>query len=137
MGHSRPPERTITMLTISNPEKLIKRSPFASFLDNLDIFSDLTWTKSEDGSVSMYIDLPGVREGDLAVEVVDYSISVKAERKDRGSAYSFVKSFTVPRIYDITTLMADLSDGVLSLSLQPAKKEVVQAKKITVNSKTK
>lgn len=90
---------------------------------------------NEDGSVTFTMDLPGVKQEDLNIEVVDNVVSIRAERKDRKSSFTFSESFTISEKFDSQTLVAELHDGVLNLSVSPAKVEDKQVRKIPVTVK--
>lgn len=64
---------------------------------NLGLFPN----KQEDGSLQYSIDVPGVKEEDLKVEVVGCEINVSGERKNQNSNYSINKLFIVPDGFDI------------------------------------
>lgn len=91
--------------------------------------------KNEDGSLSISMDVPGIQEQDLAIEIIDGSISVKGERKTPTSSYSVYKRFSIPEGYDSEKITAELRDGVLTINvankpLPPAK----EIKKIAITS---
>ena len=93
------------------------------------------YTANEDGSMSITLDVPGVKQEDVSVEVKQRTVHIKAERK--GNTYAnFVQSFTVPSEYDLETLGAELADGVLTITIKPTNKPESTAKKIEVISKT-
>lgn len=88
----------------------------------------------EDNSLVTTVELPGVSEKDITVEMSPVGvITVKGERKTKTSSYSVVKSFLAPKDVDTDQLTAVLKNGILTLSmpgkeLPPAK----EMKKITV-----
>jgi len=73
---------------------------------------------NDDGTMSIYIDVPGVKEEDISIELIGASIHIKAERKNRNSSWSLNKSFTVPAGYSAEDMKAELADGVLTLILK-------------------
>jgi len=110
-------------------------SLFNDFFDN--VFSDITTfsplpnldsKKQEDGSLSISVDLPGVQESDVSIEMIENVISIKGERKTATSSYSINRSFTVPEGYDSENITAELKNGVLQLTIPgkplPPPKEV-------------
>jgi len=108
-----------------------------------DFFTDFNrpWStqldskKNEDGTISIYIDVPGVKQEDISIELINSSIRVKAERKNRNSSWSLDKTFTVPSGYTSEDLVAELADGVLTLTLK-AKAPIEQnVKKVNIITK--
>jgi HSP20 family protein len=87
-------------------------------------------------------DLPGIRESDLDISLTGNRLTVsgkreeeKREEEERFYAYersygSFSRSFTLPEGIDVEHAQADLSDGVLTITL--AKKPEVKPKRIEV-----
>lgn len=128
------------MLTNKLYKPLTTFSPFDSIFD--DFFAGTVGSRlgveskiNEDGSVSFALDLPGVKQEDLSVEIVENLIHIKAERKTTTSSYSINKSFSVSEKYDPSTLSAHLEDGVLTLTAQPYKPQEKQSRKVLVSSK--
>ena len=129
------------MLSLWNPLLFEVLKPKKSFnrdlFDDIDLFfaSGLEHKVNEDASLSVSIDLPGVSEEDVAVEVKDNNIlSIKAERKTSLSSYKINKSFSVPEMYDADKIIAELKNGVLILTLPSKNKEAKEPKKVVVNS---
>ena len=91
---------------------------------------------NEDGSASFSVDLPGVKQDNLSVEVTDSVVTVSAERKTKTSAYTYNKSFNLSEKYDPTTLVAELEDGVLTLTVQPVKSTDKSPRKVEVVSRS-
>lgn len=73
--------------------------------------------KKEDGSLNVAIDVPGMKESDLTIEIDDNILTVKGQRKTATSSYSVHKSFTIPEGYETENVKAELKDGVLTLNL--------------------
>lgn len=99
-------------------------------------FAELLQVKNEDGSLTTTVDLPGVAEKDITVEVSPKGfVTVKGETKTKTSSRIVKRSFSVPKDCDSEQLKAELKDGVLTLTMPgkalPAEKEV---KKITVTT---
>lgn len=94
------------------------RNAFADFHIPSNI--GIGYEKLEDGSLAVSLDVPGVAESDISVEVNDGIVSVKAERKDKKSTYTISKSFSIPEEYDAESIQAQLANGVLTLTM-PAK----------------
>jgi HSP20 family molecular chaperone IbpA len=120
--------------------KLYKPFETAKLFDH--IFSDfgagslgIESKVNEDGSASFAMDLPGVKQEDLSVEITDDVIYIKAERKTKTSSYAVNKNFSVPEKYDSSTLSASLEDGVLTLTVFPHKAQDKQTRKIPIVNK--
>ena len=116
------------MLSLYNPitktdRKLTPRSylerlledPFESIFSAMDI--GMNYAKNEDGTLTISIDIPGVKAENINVEITDNFLSIKGERKTANSSYSINKSLTLPEGYDTDGIKAELKDGVLSLVL--------------------
>jgi len=99
-------------------------NPFYSFTDfacpqttskfkqriNYDITSD-------DMSLMLTVDLPGVKKEDLQVEASGQTISVKAKRVDEDCS----TIYKISKDYDLNQVDAQLIDGVLTLKFNRAK----------------
>jgi HSP20 family protein len=90
--------------------------------------------KNEDGTLSLSVDVPGVKESDLTIEVSDNTLNIKGERKTNTSTYSIRKSFTIPEGYDSNEIVADLKDGVLCLTLNSKPPPLKEVRKIPIKS---
>jgi len=89
-------------------------------------------------------DLPGVKESELDVTVTGNRLTIsgkrEAEKREQTDTYytyersygDFNRSFTLPDGVDMTSVYADLKDGVLTLSIKKAPE--AQPKKIPVQS---
>lgn len=91
--------------------------------------------KSEDGTYSTTVELPGVSESDVSVEAMPEGyIVVKGEKKTKTSSYSVTKSFTVPKDCNLEEVKANLKNGVLTLTM-PCKvlPVALESKKIPVS----
>lgn len=129
------------MLTPWNPFLPVKKSEYKTAFDSIfDSFFQpmgIEQNKNEDGSFSIDVDLPGIKEKDISIQLSDDNIlTIKGERKTATSSYSVNKSFSLPEDSDPESLKAELKDGVLSLtlaakSLAPAK----EPKKIPITTK--
>lgn len=71
---------------------------------------EVTFTTSEEGLMAE-LDLPGVSEENLKVDVKDQRITVEGQRKNSQVS----RTFLVPQEYDATKGQATLSLGVLTL----------------------
>lgn len=143
------------MLTLWNPfvpvqERSDSRLSVKNYFDRLfeDSFSNMTsdlfnnsWSlagiqhlKNEDGSLGISVDIPGIKEEDINIELKDNMIYVKGERKTPTSSYSVNKSFTIPQEYTTDNIKAELVNGVLSLTLLPKPTQEKEVKKIAITS---
>jgi len=102
-----------------------------NLFDPFYAFSDFTWPQtasfarkkinydvvSDDASLTLIIDLPGVKKEDLHVESIGQTISIKAKRgeEDCTAAYKISKD------YDPAQVDALLENGVLTLKFNRAK----------------
>jgi HSP20 family molecular chaperone IbpA len=128
------------MLSLWNPfylnsdlnryKKLSNRSLLKEALDY-----GIEYKKTEDGSLAISVDLPGIEEKDIEVEVTtDNILQIRGERKTATSSYSVDKSFSVPEVYDTDKITAHLKNGVLTLTL-PGKQVSKDVRKVLVSSK--
>lgn len=90
--------------------------------------------KNEDGSLAVSIDVPGIAESDLQIELSEGIITVKGERKTASSSYTLTKSFSVPEGYDAENVVAELKDGVLNLKMSAKQLPTKEVKKIPLLS---
>lgn len=138
------------MLTVWNPfapiskEKrsdrgLTSKDYFERLFENTfnEFFSDLyprmeSSYEDENGNFSLYIDVPGMKESDLSIELVDKYLTIKGERKSRGSYYSVNQSIYIADRYNQETLKAELADGQLHLSMEARPPEIKENKKIPI-----
>jgi len=88
--------------------------------------------KQEDGSLAISIDVPGIQESDLSMEIVDNMLTIKGERKTATSKYSVNKSFTIPQGYNPDDIVAELSNGVLSIKMAAKLPPAKEVKKIPI-----
>jgi HSP20 family molecular chaperone IbpA len=85
-----------------------------------------------DDSVTLSIDVPGIKSNDLQIQFEDNVLRVSGERKTAGSESKFVRSFSMdPKNVDVDSIKANLDCGVLTLTVPKRTKPVV-SKTITV-----
>ncbi len=108
----------------------------ASFIPAVDIYEDAE-------KVVLKLEVPGIEEKDLDVNVENNTLTVKGERKFEKeekeenfhrierSYGSFYRAFTLPSTVDTESIKADYKAGVLKLELK--KKAEAQPKQIKVN----
>ena len=93
----------------------------------------------EDGHFKLTAECPGVEKDDLHVDVQDGMLSLRGEKKSEvneekdGNSYmersygSFERSFRLPPEADVEHIHAELSNGVLTLTIpvnEPEKKKI-------------
>lgn len=93
--------------------------------------------KNEDGSLSISVDIPGISEEDISIEVQDNIVNIKGARKTATSSYTVNKSFTIPEGYSSEEIKAELINGVLSLTLKGKPLPEKEVKKIPITSPVK
>jgi HSP20 family protein len=108
----------------------------ASFTPAVDVYED-------DKKVVLKLDVPGLEEKDLDVNVEKNTLTVKGERKFQNEEKeenfhrierrygSFYRAFTLPTTVDTETVDASYNAGVLKIEL--TKKPEAQPKQIKVN----
>ncbi len=118
---------------------LLKREPLR-FLPDFEI-------KETKDAYLFKADVPGVKPADLDIAVWGDCLRVSGkreeEKEEKTDSYyacersygSFTRSFTLPEGADANAVKADLSDGVLTLSI--AKKAGVAPKKIAIKTHAK
>jgi len=129
------PEKTDRKMSSKNYLERLLTDPFETMFS--DVFHapvGMEYKKNEDGSLAIGVDVPGVKEEDINVEIsADNILTVRGERKTATSSYSVTKAFSIPEGYSSEDIKAELKDGVLTLTLagKPVQKEV---KKIAITS---
>ncbi len=93
--------------------------------------------KNEDGTLAVSIDIPGIKEENITIEVEDNIVHVRGERKTATSSYSVNKSLSVPEGYSSDDIKAELVDGVLTLTLAAKQLPRKEVKKIPITSPSK
>lgn len=93
--------------------------------------------KNEDGSLAISIDIPGIKEEDITIEVQDNIVNIKGARKTAASSYTVSKSFTIPEGYSSDDVKAELIDGVLTLTMIGKQLPQKEVKKIPITSPVK
>lgn len=109
--------------------------PYNLFFDTFDTAYGIEYKKKEDCSLDLTVDLPGVEEKDVSVEVTPENyLHIKGERKTKTSSFTVSKTFFIPKQYDTDHILAELKNGVLSLTL-PYKALGKQNKKVSITTK--
>ena len=134
------------MLSLWNPFVLdtnsSKKFTNRTLLDTL--FSDslvnthhwgIEYKKNEDGSLEVSVDVPGIVENDVVVEVTESNVlNIRGERKTKTSSYTVNKSFSVPEEYDTSAIKAELKNGVLTVTLPSLPVKTKESRKVPVTS---
>lgn len=107
-------------------------------------FSPVTDIEDQETYFLMSLDLPGMKQEDIKIEVVDKVLTISGERKrdlklenkpfskfERHYG-SFERSFSLPATVDVSKIEASYESGVLELYLPKA--ELAQPKKIEIQS---
>jgi HSP20 family protein len=101
-----------------------------------------TRVSEQDGSVSVWMELPGVSQSDLEIRVEGRQLTVIGKRQDAASHGTwllrerpwgdFQKAFTVDASIDLDKIDAQLNQGILTLTLPT--KEAAKPKRIEIRS---
>ena len=117
----------------SNQEEL---TTSGSFIPAVDVYED-------EHKVTLKLEVPGVNEQDLDVQVENNTLTVRGERKfekeEKEENFqrierrygSFSRSFTLPNTIDTENVKANYESGVLKIEL--AKREEAKPKQIKVS----
>lgn len=109
-----------------------------------DFFAPSSEAASAEDYYEITIELPGVAEEAISVEVHDRRLTVSgeknAEREEKGKNFyfservygSFRRSFQLPSDADTDKVMATHKDGVLTVKVAKDKPEVASPKKIEI-----
>lgn len=111
--------------------------PFEVIFDEIFNSSSLgiDFIKNDDKSLLISVDLPGVKEENINIELLkDNTINIRCEKKTNKSSHSIFKSFRIPSGYDANSITTSLKDGVLEFMLQPKQLEDKEVKKIPINT---
>jgi HSP20 family protein len=120
-------------------------APYAQALPT-EFVPDFEVKETKEGYV-FKADVPGVKENDLEVTLTGNRLTIagkrEAEKQDRTDTYytyertygAFTRAFTMPEGIDPGAVLADLKDGVLTISLR--KLPELQPKKIEIQTPIK
>jgi HSP20 family protein len=93
-----------------------------SFVPPVDIYED-------ENSLSLRLEIPGMKQEDLDIRLENHTLTVRGERKfekeEKEENFhrierrygSFTRSFTLPNTVDTDNVNADYKDGVLTIML--------------------
>lgn len=99
---------------------LFFRNPFSTLFDEsfFNLNTDISYNFDKDNNLFVTVDLLGVDEKDVKVEVsADGMLSVKGEKVTKTSSYRVSKTLVLPTGFDTESAKAELKNGVLTLSL--------------------
>jgi HSP20 family protein len=111
-----------------------------SFIPPVDIYED-------EHSISLRLEVPGVKESDLDIRMENNTLTVRGERKfeteEKEENFhrierrygSFSRSFTLPNTVDAENVKADYKDGLLTIQL--SKRAEARPKQIKLGTGTK
>jgi len=143
----------MTFVTRTNPRNLQARffEPFFGRFNFLDeAFDNSTWAPpvdvaEETDKILVKVEVPGMNENDLKVHFEDGLLTVSGERqfekKDDRNYHriertygSFVRTFSLPRSVDASSIVANYKNGVLEIEIP--KKEEAKPRQIQINAAT-
>ncbi|KAI2502068.1 small heat shock protein [Fragilaria crotonensis] len=85
-----------------------------------------------DDTVTLSVDVPGIKAQDLQVQIEDNVVRINGERKTAGSESKVIRSFSIdPKTVDVDNIKANLDCGVLTLTAPKLNKPAV-SKTITI-----
>lgn len=106
------------------------RNDYLQSFDPFYFLSDLGWPRafqskrnisydvtSDDKSLTLTVDLPGVKKEDLVVEATGQTVTVKAKRGSEDVS----TSYRISKDYDVASPDALLENGVLNLTFRKSK----------------
>ena len=148
----------MTYVTRYNPIsdfKTLQHRFFEPFFGRFNFVDDQltsgTWAPpvdvaEESNHITVKVEVPGMEEKDIRVNFEDGVLTVSGERqfekKDERnylrierSYGSFVRTFTLPRTVDASSIVANYKNGVLEIEIP--KKEEAKPKQIQINVGTK
>lgn len=134
-------ERSDSRMSIKNYFDCLFEDSFSTMTQ--DLFSapwgniGIEQKKNEDGTLAVSVDIPGIKEEDITIEVEDNIVHVKGKRTTATSSYDVSKSFSIPEGYASDDIRAELVNGVLTLSLAAKQLPQKEVKKIPITSPNK
>jgi HSP20 family protein len=148
-GEPREPglARTWDPLRAMDPFQMIREMMSGDVFGGLvpttsEIFAPDIEVKETKDAFKVCADLPGVKEGDVMVDVTGNRLTVSGkreeERRDEGDRYfayersygSFSRSLSLPEGADMENVRADLKNGVLEITVP--KKAEVQPRRVQI-----
>jgi len=99
---------------------LFFKNAFSTLFDEsvFNFNTGMNYNLDKDNNLFVTVDLPGVDEKDVKVEIsADGMLSVKGEKVTKTSSYHISKKLVLPTGFDTESAKAELKNGVLTLSL--------------------
>lgn len=84
------------------------------------------WSKGEDGSYSLVLNIPGYGKEDVSVKVIEKTLKIEVS-----DAYRY--TYTLPDEYDLQKASASVDKGVLRVSVPVRESEVATEIEIRVD----
>lgn len=133
------------MLSLLNPYargNLSQNNAAEKIFEEFDIFKSPPYKMSltdnlttKDGVSTITIDVPGVKEEDLTIELnSDNYLIIKGERKTANSSFSIRESIYLSSGINAEDIKADLKDGVLTVIFKEKMPEKKKTKLIPLHS---
>ena len=109
-----------------------------------EFFSPSSEASATEDNYEINIELPGVREEDISVEVHDGQLTVtgekRSEHEEKGKNFYFSersygrfrRAFQLPNDADADNIQAVQKDGVLTINISKVKSDLQKTKKIEV-----
>lgn len=94
-----------------------------------DIAKSSSRVETNGDSMTLSLDIPGVKSKDLSVQVIGRDVKVSGKLRDA----EFKQTYRISREYDLETIAAELEDGVLTLKFSKAPE--IKSKMIDVKVK--
>lgn len=111
---------------------------FDSFFSD-PFFNQPQRIKDQEGVLHITVDMPGVDEKDVDIQLKDRRISISGNRKTKTSSYMIRQEAYLSDSYDLETVKASLKNGVLTISIMPKQlppAKVDEVKKIPISTET-
>ncbi len=134
-------ERSDSGMSIKNYFDRLFEDSFATMTN--DLFATpwgsygVEYKKNEDGSLAVAVDIPGIKEEDITIEVKNNIVDIKGKRVTATSSYAVNKSFTIPEGYTSDDVRAELVNGVLTINLAAKQLPKEEIKKIPITTPSK
>ncbi|BAI81379.1 heat shock protein Hsp20 [Deferribacter desulfuricans SSM1] len=104
-----------------------KNSPQTDWIPPVDVLET-------EKDVVLIVEVPGMKEEDIDIQISDNILTIKGERKLPENAAEnyyrlerpygkFVRSFQLPENVDVNKVKASLKDGILKISIAKSEKE--------------
>ncbi len=120
-------------LAIFKNEDLFPNLFFGNFFDDFNTSNSVVNTGIDylENGISVDVYCPGMEKGDLNVDAFDNKLTIRGNKNEKNKrSYKFEKVYTVPRGYDLNSIKAEYSNGVLNVFVPIDKK--LKKKKIEI-----